>query len=159
VVEVKLVRSTANHAPATVPFPDLKLNVCWNQPSPRRIWTSRQTRVILSLNCHELELKHLTPIALLSPRVNEVEDAVIGPDSFSQFLVHSDTLGSPQASFSLLRGPVEEPILRQGASRRALGLVYAFGTGDPDTARGVVAFIDQNCATVQKLVLIGGVGS
>jgi hypothetical protein len=53
----------------------------------------------------------------------------------------------------------EEPILRQGASKRALGLVYALGTGDPDTARGVVAFIDQNCATVQKLVLIEGVGS
>src|SRR5262249_13319149 len=101
-IKVQFVRRATDDAPAGIAFPYFQLHRRWNDPATRRTHKWRYRQVLLALDRDQLELEDLPLLVGLAPRVHEVEDAVVRPDSSAEFLVDSDPFRSTHASLGLL---------------------------------------------------------
>ena len=96
---MKFIRRATLHALPTISPPDLKLHVWRNDSSSSCVDSDRRTQVVFALYGVELELEDISTLAPLTPRVNEMKDAIVGPYALSYLLVNADSFRWPGAAF------------------------------------------------------------
>lgn len=69
------------------------------------------------------ELKNIPRSIGLKPRINEVEKAVVAPDSFPQLFIHADKIQRFFASLELLSSLMKLSVLSKAARRQIFGLI------------------------------------
>jgi len=77
VVKVQVLSGSALRTPPTISLPDFKLDRSGDNPSRFRMLRNRYREVFLALNCSKFELEDAAPVALLTPGVDQVKNAVV----------------------------------------------------------------------------------
>jgi hypothetical protein len=114
-VEVELIRGAANHALAAISPPHFQLYVRRDDAPTSGVEPDGFAWVLIALDGDELELEDLSAATLLAPRVDQMENPVVGPDALPELLIYTDTLRRSLTSLGLLGSLVKEPVLRQAA--------------------------------------------
>ena len=145
---MKLVCCAAHDAFSGVSFPYLEFYGSWDESSPGGIQFRGDGQVFFAFHGFEFELEHDSVLVLLLPRIHEMEDAVIRPDSRADFLVHPDLLRRPGGGLRLLRSSMETAVLRRTYRRVKFWLVDQFRIRRPRPFRLIVALVNQRCTAI-----------
>ena len=159
-VKVQLILGTAPRAFPVVALPDLLLYARGDYAS--RLWISGRVESefgLGTLDSNQLELENFPPPGLLSPRIDKMKDAVVGPDPLTDLLVDSNQLWRTIAIFVTLGSLVKLAILRERSAWGEFWLIYGLRILHIRCSRMIVAFVDQHGAIVLYPILIGRVGA
>ena len=151
---MKFVCCAAHDAFSGVSFPYLEFYRSWDESSPGGIEFRGDGQVFFAFHGFEFELEHDSVLVLLLPRIHEMEDAVIRPDSRADFLVHPDLLGRPGAGLCLLLSSMEPAVLGRTSRRVKSWLVDEFRIRRPRPFRLIMALVDQRCTAILKTITI-----
>jgi hypothetical protein len=115
VIEVKFIRRATDHTFPAVSFPDSKLDARGYQSATLNTPLHRAVKGIVPFNSNEAVLKYLTKFILFPPGVNEMENAIVRPDSCLDLLVNSYSLWKALSGLIQLSGLMEFPVLCEAA--------------------------------------------
>jgi hypothetical protein len=91
-IEVKLVCGTTNRTLACIASPYLELYVGRDDAPAFCRQSDGLREVVIIYNCNEFELANGPVFIRFRPRIDEVEYAVVSPDSRADLFVYADTL-------------------------------------------------------------------
>src|SRR5215468_7809185 len=92
---MKFVRCATDHTLSAISFPNRKFHACRNQPAPLNILLRGFVKTLLCFNGYEAVFKYFAILIAFPPRIDEMKDTIVGPNSGLDFLVNSYSLRWP----------------------------------------------------------------
>ncbi len=157
VIEVELIRFSTDHAFCFVACPNFKFYIRWNDASPFRklVWRVFGSRKIRDLfHSNKFKLKYRPVSARFLPRVHQMKESVVGPDTISDLLIHLHDILPLFAQFKHLSSLVELTIFGQIASRLPVRLIERFRVGDALSSWLVMPFVNQGGSIILHFVTV-----
>ena len=100
------------------------------------------------------ELEDLPPAIPLLPRIQQFKDAVIDPDSCSDFLIDNHTFCGTEACFESLGNLMKHPILSEATTGIGAWLIDGFWMWPISQTWNVVTFVNENAPIVLDTIRI-----
>jgi len=147
VIEVKLICRTTDYTFSAVPLPDHKLHMRGYHSATLNVslWS---IEILVFLNGNESVLENLAVFIAFLPRIDEMKNAVVRPDSCLDFLVYSHALWSALPRLILLSSLVEFTILCEPTRRKPFWLIDNFGIRGLRPFRLIVPFVNKRGAAI-----------
>jgi hypothetical protein len=124
---MQFVAGATNGALSTIALPDLQLDGCRDQAPAIRIDACGLREILLPFDRDKLESKNQTVLIALLPRINQVEHAILGPNTVADLFVDPNSFGQPFPEFRFLSRNMKLAVLGQAARRKPFGLVETLG--------------------------------
>jgi len=102
----------------------------------------------------QAKLEDLPPASPLLPRSQQNKDAVIDPDSCSDFLIDNHTFCGAEACFESLGNLMKHPILSEATTGISAWLIDQFWMWAMSQARNVMTFVNKDAPIVLKAIWV-----
>jgi hypothetical protein len=120
---MKLVSRATEYTLSRVSFPHSKLDWRGYHSTTLNVSLWWFVKLLISFNSDEPVLKYLSVLIAFSPRIDEMKDAIVRPDSRLDLFVNSHPLWWAFSDFVRLSRFVEFAILSQPARRKSFWLI------------------------------------
>lgn len=147
-VEVQFIRRTTNGAFSSVTLPHFQFYACGNNATTLCVHLYGLCKVFLTLYGNQTKLKYDAVIIAFLPRIDQMENPIIRPDSGPNLFVHPYTLWWPISLLEKLCPLMKLAISSQSARGIALGLVNELGVGTRSILGMIVAFVNKSRASI-----------
>lgn len=111
-IKLKFVGRSTHDTLPTVPTPHLELDRRWNKPPTLLISPNGSREIFVTFDGYQFEFEDLPASRLLPPRINQMEDPIVRPDTLANLLVNPHTLRRAVPRLELLSSLMEQTVLR-----------------------------------------------
>ena len=108
--------------------------------------------MLISFNSDKAILKNIAMLVTFAPRIDQMKDAIVGPNSRLDFLVNSYPLWWTFSGLIRLSSLMEFTVLGQTAGRESFWLVRSLWIRMVWSPRLVVTFVDKRRSLIFKSI-------